>query len=239
MIVSYRDFGFFEGWEKFPEFIQSLILSNSCHRVAEIGAGANPAVPQDFAQDHGLSYVAIDADPDELAKADPGQQVVFDLCGMSGQIPGAPYDLIFSRMTAEHFSSVELAYRNILCSLNPGGLTVHSFACLYALPFVVNRLLPDRASDWLLQRVNPRDRHQHEKFRAHYDRCRGPIPSQIEFLKRIGFEILEYRAYFGHSYYKKKFKLLDAVEKFKTQMLVRRPMPHLVSYATVILRRPM
>ena len=120
MIISYQDFGFFEGWEKFPEFIQSVILSNSCQRVAEIGAGANPAVPHDFVREHGLRYVAIDADPDELAKADPGQQVVFDLCGRSGQIPGAPYDLIFSRMTAEHFSNVELAYRNILGSLNPG-----------------------------------------------------------------------------------------------------------------------
>ncbi len=238
MIVSYSDFDSFEGWDKFPGFIQSLIVSNSCRRVAEIGGGANPAVAQDFAHPHGLSYVAIDADPDELAKAGPGQQLAFDLCGVSGQIPGAPCDLIFSRMTAEHFSNVELAYRNILCSLNPGGLTVHSFASLYALPFVVNRLLPDGASDWLLQRVSPRDRHRHEKFRAHYDRCRGPIPAQIEFLNRIGFEVLEYRAYFGHSYYSKKFKPLDTLEKLKTRMLVRRPMPYLVSYATIILRRP-
>jgi hypothetical protein len=109
---------------------------------------------------------------------------------------------------------------------------------LYALPFVVNRLLPDGVSDWLLQRVSPRDRHRHEKFRAHYDRCRGPIPAQIEFLNSIGFEVLEYRAYFGHSYYRNKFKLLDKIEKLKTRMLVRRPTPYLVSYATIILRRP-
>jgi hypothetical protein len=133
--LSYSDFDSFEGWDKFPGFIQSLIVSNSCRRVAEIGGGANPAVAQDFAHPHGLSYVAIDADPDELAKAGPGQQLAFDLCGVSGQIPGAPYDLIFSRMTAEHFSNVELAYRNILCSLNPGGLTVHSFASFVRASF--------------------------------------------------------------------------------------------------------
>ena len=28
--------------------------------------------------------------------------------------------------------------------------------------------------------------------------------------------MLEYRAYFGHSYYSKKFKLLDTLEKLKT-----------------------
>ena len=104
---------------------------------------------------------------------------------------------------------------------------------------MVNRLLPDRASDWLLQRVNPRDRHRHEKFCAHYDRCRGPSRAQVGFLHRLGYEIVEYRAYFGHPYYQKKFKLLDKVERLKSQMLVRRPIPYLVSYATIILRRPM
>jgi len=239
MIVSYRHFEQFEGTDhEFPQFIRSFILANSCRRIAEVGAGANPAIPQGFASAHGLEYLAVDVDPEELAKADLPDHVVFDLCRSESEIPGAPFDLIFSVATAEHFSDAELAYRNIFDSLVPGGFCVQAFPCLYALPFLVNRLLPHQASGLLLKLVSPRDSYRRPKFEAYYDRCRGPVRGQIEFLNRVGFKILEYRTYFGHGYYERRLKLLHALEHLKTRMLVRMPVPHLVSCATIILQRP-
>ncbi len=238
MIVSYRDYEYFEGTEEFWQFIQPFILAHACRRIAEIGAGANPAISQDFALAHGLEYVAVDADQGELAKAGLGNHVVFDVCQSPAEIPGAPFDLIFSVATAEHYRNADLAYRNILRSLAPGGFCIQSFPCLYALPFLVNWVLPGWASGLLLKMVYSRDSYRRPKFEAYYDRCRGPLRRQIQFFTRAGFEILEYRAYFGHGYYKRRFKLLDALERAKTRVLVQMPVPYLVSCATVILQRP-
>jgi hypothetical protein len=54
----------------------------------------------------------------------------------------------------------------------------------------------------------------------------------------MGYEVVEYYGYFGHTYYAKKLPLLDWAHRLKTKWLLSRPIPGLTSYATVILRRP-
>jgi SAM-dependent methyltransferase len=228
----------FEGWSKFPRLLETLVLEYGIKRICEVGAGANPALSAHFIREQGLTYVATDEDSSELAKAARSEASRFDICNKNATLPGAPYDLICSRMTAEHFRSPENAYHNMFRSLTPGGLCVHSFACLYTLPFVVNKLLPDAASDRLLDFFAPRDRERHDKFTAYYRRCRGPIPQQIQFFQGLGYEILEYRAYFGHGYYAKRLPPLDLLHRLKTSFLLQKPSPYLTSYATIILRRP-
>jgi hypothetical protein len=161
------------------------------------------------------------------------------VCAENADIPGGPYDLIFSRMTAEHFPNSANAYRNMFASSVPGGLSVHRFATLYTLPFLLNRVLPDALSTRLLERFSPRDRERHEKFKAYYSHCRGPLQSQIRFFRSLGYEVLEYRGYFGHNYYAKRLRMLDFLHEKKTKFLLRIPIPFFTSYATVILRRPL
>jgi hypothetical protein len=164
---------------------------------------------------------------------------VCDVCEENAEIPGAPYDLIFSRMTAEHFRDSGRAYGNMLRALSPGGLSVHCFATLYALPFVLNRVLSDGVASFLYERFALRDRERHDKFRAYYSRCRGPRQDQIRFFQEIGYEVLEYRAHFGHNYYAPRLPLLHVLHRAKTSLLLKMPIPLFTSYATVILRRPL
>ncbi len=63
------------------------------------------------------------------------------------------YDLVMSQMVFEHVRSPEMAYRNIVGLLAPGGILVNFIPTLYALPFLLNRALPDRLSKQLLQSV--------------------------------------------------------------------------------------
>lgn len=239
MRVSFRSVDNFEGWQAFPPFIGSIILENRLQRVVEVGAGANPAISREFVEANRLEYLAIDRDAAELGKGEGDNLTVFDLCDKACIVPGAPYDLIFGRMAAEHFRDATAAYENMLQSLTPGGILVQSFACLSSLPFLVNAFTPEPISDFLLSWTAPeRDRVRHEKFKAHYRRCRGPIPNQLSFLEGIGFQILEYRTYFGHHYYERRLGFLDRIEKAKTRLLLRMPIPHLASYATIVLRRP-
>jgi hypothetical protein len=124
-------------------------------------------------------------------------------------------------------------------ALAPGGWAVHSFATLYALPFVLNRVLPDRVSDFLFNRFSPRNRERHDKFKAYYSHCRGPMESQLQFFRNLGYDIVEYRAYFGHNYYAPKLPLLHLVHRQTTNLLLKVPIAFFVSYATIILRRPL
>jgi SAM-dependent methyltransferase len=239
MIVTFGKVDEFEGWDKFPAFIEQVIARNSAKRVCEIGAGANPAIGREAIRKYGLTFRAADQVEGELLKSEMKEACVYDVCA-SAPVPGAPYDLIFSRMTAEHFRDPERAYANMFAALEPGGLAVHSFATLYALPFVLNRMLPDRVSDLLYNRFSARaDSERHGKFKAYYSHCRGPMESQLQFFRNLGYDIVEYRAYFGHKYYQPKLPLLDLVHRQKTKLLLKAPIACFVSYATVILRRPL
>jgi SAM-dependent methyltransferase len=238
MIVTFRKVDEFEGWHKFPAFIEEMIARNSVKRVCEIGAGANPAIGLDTIRKHGLMFQASDQLPEELLKSGTSQTAVYDVCADT-PVPGGPYDLIFSRMTAEHFRDPKRAYSNMFHALQPGGLAVHSFATLYALPFVLNRILPDPVSDFLFRRFAPRDRERHDKFKAYYSYCRGPLEGQIQFFRNLGYDILEYRGYFGHNYYAPKLPLLHAIHRQATKLLLKVPIAWFVSYATIILRRPL
>jgi SAM-dependent methyltransferase len=238
MVITFRQVDEFEGWQKFPAFIEDVIARNSAKRVCEIGAGANPAVGQDAIHKYGLTFRAADQVEEELLKSEMVETSVYDVCA-TAPMPGAPYDLIFSRMAAEHFRDPERAYANMFEALGPGGLAVHSFATLYALPFLLNRMLPDRVSDFLWGRFAPRDRERHDKFKAYYAHCRGPMESQLQFFRNLGYDILEYRAYFGHNYYAPRLPLLHLVHRQTTKLLLKTPIAFFASYATVILSRPL
>jgi SAM-dependent methyltransferase len=237
MIITFKQVDEFEGWHKFPAFIEEVIARNSAKRVCEIGAGANPAISEDVIRKYGLTFRAADQVEEELLKSEMVETAVYDVCA-TDPVPGAPYDLIFSRMTAEHFRDPERAYANMFEALAPSGLAVHSFATLYALPFVLNRVLPDRVTDFLFDRFAPRNRERHDKFKAYYSHCRGPMESQLQFFRNLGYDIVEYRAYFGHNYYEPRLPLLHQVIRQTSKLLLKAPIAFFVSYATIILRRP-
>jgi SAM-dependent methyltransferase len=239
MLIKFASVENFEGWTKFPSFIENLVMEHSLTRICEVGAGANPAIRPGFAESHGLIYTAIDNCNEEIEKSGMKEMSAVDICGVDVLLPEAPYDLICSRMSAEHFDNSKAAYSNMFNALSPGGLSVHCFATLYTLPFVFNRLLPEVVSDFILHYVQPeRDREMHDKFRAYYSHCRGPMKRQIRFFESIGYEVLEYRGYFGHSYYR-RIPVLRGLEVFKTDLLLKRPCAFLTSYATIILQRPL
>jgi hypothetical protein len=141
-------------------------------------------------------------------------------------------------MVNEHIRDGERYYRNIHDMLSPGGITAHWFSTLYALPFLINRLLPDKVTDFLLDTFSPRNRHQHEKFRAYYSWSRGPSPRMIRRFEGIGFKVLRYDGYFGHGYYALRLPWLHKVEMKKMNWLVRHPQPWACSYAHIVLQRP-
>jgi SAM-dependent methyltransferase len=239
--VAYDHYSTFPGWTKAPQFLASVIDRESARCVLEIGSGANPTLAPDEVQSRGLRYTTNDRDAAELAKAGaPYETLLLDMATAAREsLPRSAFDLVFSRMVNEHVCDGERYYRNIHDVLRPGGVTAHCFSTLYALPFVVNRLVPEDLASRLLDIFNPRDRYQQDKFPAHYSWSRGPSERMRRRLTALGYELVEYRGYFGHPYYDRPLmKPVRALEEAKAAWLCRHPIPALTSYAVVILRKP-
>jgi len=242
MKLTYGTYLDFPGWNAAPGFLSSLIERESSASVLEIGSGASPTLPVHEVRRRSIRYTTNDIAPAELAKA--GQEYDTLLLDMAaarrGELPLNSFDLVFSRMVNEHIADGERYYRNIFDVLRPGGVTAHCFSTLYALPFVANRLLPERLARSALDIVSPReDPYLQDKFPAHYSWSRGPSRRMIERLRRVGYDIVEYRGYFGHPYYNRpSLRALRALEEGKAALLCRHPVAALTSYAVVILRKP-
>jgi len=239
MKINYATVDEFEGWDKAPQAAAELIARLGSRNVLEIGAGANPTLPVALVRDRQLRYTTNDLAEGELAKADGAYQRLrhdFSETEPPPELRGQ-FDLVFSRMVNEHVRDGERYYRNIATVLQPGGTTFHWFSTLYALPFLANRLMPEFLAEALLNVFAPRDRYQHDKFRAYYSWGRGPTPRMIANFERLGFEVVEYTGYFGHGYYQRRLPLLHRLEQGKAEWLVRHPHPWLTSYARVVLRK--
>jgi len=199
MKIHYATVEEFEGWDKAQEAAAKLITRLGSRNILEIGAGANPTLSVEFVQARQLQYTTNDIAEGELGKANKSyQRLCHDFSetdppkALHGQ-----FDLVFSRMVNEHVRSGERYYRNIGKVLQPGGTTFHWFSTLYALPFLANRLMPEFVSEAMLNLFSPRDRYQHDKFRAYYNWGRGPTSGMLTNFKRLGFEVIEYTGYFG------------------------------------------
>jgi SAM-dependent methyltransferase len=240
MDIQYESSDHFAGWEKAPNFIQSLLTKYNCNRILEIGSGANPTLSPEFVRREGLSYVTSDLSHEELDKADPAfERLVLDLSRTDfDPALNASFDCVFSRMVNEHIKDGRQYHANIYRILKPGGVSVHLFSALGNIPFVANRLLPEFIGDVFLQYFSPGRNHpKHGKFKAYYSWSRGPTKLMLERFQSLGFEILNYTGHFGHYYYR-RLPWIYRLERIKSSYLLKHPVPQLCCYATVVLRKP-
>jgi 2-polyprenyl-3-methyl-5-hydroxy-6-metoxy-1,4-benzoquinol methylase len=235
MFIDYKTVKDFIGWGKTENFVKELIKNYNIKTILEIGAGANPTINAEYIKANNLDYTISDIEDIELQKAEKVyNKMVVDF---SADINiEQKYDLVFSRMVGEHISNGKLFHNNIFKILNKGGISFHCFSTLYALPFVLNRIMPENFSDRLLSAFAPRDKDKHGKFKAYYEWCRGPSNKMIKRYKSIGYEIIEYVGYFGHNYYK-KIPVLNKIENAKAELLKRMRISYATAYTHIILQR--
>ena len=233
-----KNYHAFDLTERYDEYLLELIEGLRPGRVCDIGGGRNPRLSRDSVESFKIDYTLLDISQEELDRApDQYNKVCVDIGDKEFDID-QKYDLVFSRMVAEHIASGEQFHKNIFEMLAPGGIAVHFFPTLYALPFTVNRIIPEGLSDQLLHVFGSRDRDKSGKFPAHYSWTYGPTSKQLSNLEAIGYEIPLYAAAFGHGYYK-KIPIVRSIAKAFTKFLIEHPNYHLCSYSLVVLRRPL
>jgi SAM-dependent methyltransferase len=209
-------------------------------KVCELGGGARPALELEFLHQNGLECLVVDISEPELRKAPDGYAtLVGDVSSgdfSTGEHDGQ-YDLVFSRVLAEHVGDARQFHANVRRLLKPGGIAMHFFPTLWWPPFVVNRILPESLAERILLRIEPwRERSgTRGKFPAYYHWCFGPTGAQVKRFAGVGFEVERCVAYFGEDSHAPG-PVLGAINRAWIRLMMRRPNYHLTTYATYVLR---
>lgn len=226
-----RDFAW--AYEDFRDACRRAIDALDAQTVCDAGGGWRPLFSQDEIARRGLDYTVLDVSPQALQRTPAEYRTVCtDVCDAPRELTGQ-FDLVFSMFVAEHVRDGYSMHRSIFDMLRPGGIAVHVFPTLYYPAFVANKLLPERLTRPIVRRLV-----QHEdKFPARYSWCFGPTPSMRRRLTTIGYEVLEFRPFYG-TYYLSRVPVLRAIEEGCSRWAAARTIPYLTSFARVQLRKP-
>ena len=215
----------------YDDTLRSIVAGYPQADILELGGGRRPSFELSELPDNLRSYTVNDISEDELSLVPEGYKTArFDVSGDVSGFEGR-YDVVFSRFLAEHVRDGRAMHRNIHKVLKPGGVAFHLIPTLYALPFVINRLLPERLSEKILA-LNPR-REISPKFPAFYSWCRGNTPAMQKLFNRIGYDRAEIRNFYGHFYYE-TIPVLRDLELWFADMACRNEWSWCTSYAYVI-----
>ena len=146
-----------------------------------------------------------DIAPGELAVLPEGYRTAcFDVAGDLTDVAHlrGSFDLAFSRMVFEHVADGEQAWANLHELLAPGGVALAFVPTLYALPFVLNWLLPDKIAAAIVKLVY---RHRTDDgdpvFPARYSWCFAGGDRLRNMLSALGYREVIVQPFYGHGYY--------------------------------------
>lgn len=227
-------------WANYLPTVRDLIAEQGCQNVIEIGGGRDPAMTKSQIDALGIDYTSSDIMASELALAPEWVNTAhFDVQTADKSIISPfedQYDLAFSRMVMEHVESYERAYSNIYDILKPGGISIAFHPVYYALPFVINNVLPEHVSQKLLATVFPnRTVSDIPKFPAHYSGCKIS-PKVRRTLSHIGFSKVWQVPFYGHTYYG-KFPVVREVHTAVTNAIARMDMTMLSTFSYTVLQK--
>lgn len=228
-----------KGWQDafhgYEAALRAIVESYPDAEILELGAGRWPSFRPEQMPDNLSHYTVNDISADELSFLPAGyRQASFDV---AGDVSGFEerYDVLFSRFLAEHVRDGWAMHRNVLKLLRPGGIAFHLIPTLFALPFVINKLLPEALTSWLLASFTQRS-DAYAKFPAYYSACYGNTASMRRALREIGYSGVEIRSFYGHFYYE-KIPLLREIEARFACLASRSGWSWCSSYAYLTLRK--
>lgn len=205
-------------FQNYKAMIVAMAQAFKLRNHLEIGGGRDPLFSPTELSDLGIKVTVNDISQKEL---DLAPKEFTKLCGDIAALDTLDvmgknrYDLAYSRMVMEHVPDVELMWENIHGMLAPGGIALSFFPTLFAPPFVINRLIPERLSRAILFKLFPHrvDEGKNPKFPAYYDYCRSSEATIVPMLERIGFREVTVLPFYGYSYFWKipVLKQIDAV----------------------------
>lgn len=228
-------------WHHYRDTIISLSQEMGLTDHLEIGGGRVTLFTPGEAADFGFNITINDISAQELSMA-PEE---FDkaLCDIgsdaaSSTLSPESYDLVYSKMVMEHVANVPQMWRNTYDALRPGGVAVAFYPTLFAPPFVVNHLIPEKLSGSILRRFFPDrgDTGDQPKFPALYSHCYGSMARMQPLLDTVPFQEVVLLPFYGYSYMQGIPGVRQGDELF-TRSVKRRDARTFTSFAYLLARK--
>lgn len=183
-------------YTKYDE-VGTTLLQLEPRTVLDVGAGKQWHFAPSL-KGRTMNLIGFDIDHAEMAEnALLDQKVSGDACESLG-VPDQSVDLIMGRAVVEHLHDTASFLNSANRALREDGRLIVTFASRYAPFAILNRVLPQRISRWLLLNLVPGSSGI-LGFKAFYDRA--TFREFKESLIDAGFEIEEeYASYFSTSY---------------------------------------
>jgi SAM-dependent methyltransferase len=227
-------------WANYKRVCQGLCNALSARQIVEIGGGRDPLFSRDEIAALGVAMTVNDISPVELAVlADGYRTACFDV---AGDISNAKhlrntFDLAFSRMVFEHVEDGQRAWSNLHQMLAPGGVALAFVPTLYAVPFVLNWLLPDRLAAAIVKLMfSNRTDDEDPVFPARYSWCFAGEARMRSMLSPIGYREIVIVPFYGHDYYA-GIPIVRDVHRWFTGLARRNDWRVFASYAYIAARK--
>lgn len=226
------------GWDNYKAVIRHLAQSFGARRMLEIGAGRCPLFGREELRSLNAELTVNDISAEELAHLPAGyRQACFDIAGEVDPSQTGSIDLAFSRMVFEHVEDAHKAWSNVHALLAPGGVALAFVPTLFALPFLINWLLPDNLGERIAHALDKR-RTQEEQpvFPAHYNWCFTLNAPMRRRLESVGFGEVMVQPFYGHRYYQ-RFPVIRDVHRGFTAFARKVDLRLVSTYAYIAVRK--
>jgi SAM-dependent methyltransferase len=228
------------GWDNYTRVIRHLAATYGARRLLEIGGGRSPHFAPAELADMGVELTVNDISANELVRLPAVYRTAcFDVAGnlsKSGVQPNT-YDLAFSKMVFEHVADGERAWRNLHQILAPGGVGIAFLPTLFALPFVLNKVLPDAIAERLIKLVNnERNDETSPVFPARYSKSYAIERWLRPMFGRIGYRDAMIVPFYGHVYYR-RFPIVRDIHAQFTKLARAKDWRLFTSYAYIVVRK--
>jgi SAM-dependent methyltransferase len=220
-------------FDEYLPTLQGLVAKYPQAKILELGGGRLPSFTLSQMPRNVADYTVNDIDERELALTSKDyDKACFDVTGDVSKFAGQ-FDVVFSRTLIEHVKDGRKMHRNVLSLLKPGGVAFHMAPTLYALPFLVNKWLPEDLSEKVLHLLHPNRRSEKSKFPAYYSWCFGNRGKMARMLRDIGYENASIRTFYGHGYFE-KVPIVRDIDGALSALFARNDWSTFGSYAHII-----
>jgi SAM-dependent methyltransferase len=227
-------------WDNYKRVVHDLCVTLKLRRILEIGGGRDPLFTCEEIKDLGVDMTVNDISPEELAILPAEYRTAcFDVAGdisCIGHLRNS-FDLAFSQMVFEHVADGRRAWSNLYQLLAPGGVALAFFPTLYAMPFVLNKLLPDKLAASIVRTFFPnRATEEDPVFPARYSWTFADDRRMRPMLSAIGYREVAILPFYGHGYYG-GFPVICDLHKWYTRLARKHDWRLQASFAYVAVRK--
>jgi SAM-dependent methyltransferase len=186
--------------------------------VLDVGCGKTSFITDEMKRDGLCLLYGMDLSAEEMNQNDAlDERIVYDACNGSYERDLAPYaktfDLIVSHTFLEHVNDPETTHRLLAFLLKDTGMAIHLYPTLFDPFLTLNHVLPGWLTKPALMILQP-SRAQTGKFPSRYKYCRAYSPGLQFKYKKLGFEVQDYRNFYGTDYLRRFFPLQALLDIF-------------------------